>query len=68
MMLRKFIVFIAFFGYVGVKGQDITTGLFETNPLSFNPAYAIPGYNEWVFMANSRQQWWKTKSILMRLK
>lgn len=58
MMLRKFIVFIAFFGYVGVKGQDITTGLFETNPLSFNPAYAIPGYNEWVFMANSRQQWW----------
>jgi len=58
MMLRRFIVLLAFFGCIDLKGQDITTGLFESNPLSFNPAYAIPGYNEWVFMANTRQQWW----------
>ena len=46
MMLRRFIVLLAFFGCIDLKGQDITTGLFESNPLSFNPAYAIPGYNE----------------------
>ena len=55
---RWLIVLLLLFSSIQSKAQDITSGLFESNPLAFNPANAIPGYNEWVFMTNSRQQWW----------
>lgn len=39
-------------------GQDATFTLIDLNPLSTNPAYAMPSNGQIQFMSISRQQWW----------
>ncbi|MDA8819750.1 type IX secretion system membrane protein PorP/SprF [Schleiferiaceae bacterium] len=57
--MRFFLLHILI-GYTGLSltAQDATFTLIDHNPLSTNPAYALPGNGQFQFLSLSRQQWW----------
>ena len=57
-MMRNLIFNILMIYSVLSNAQDATFTLIDHDPLSINPAYALPGNGQIQFLSLSRQQWW----------
>lgn len=58
-MMKKILLSILLsLGFTSLFSQDATFTLIDHNPLSTNPAYALPGNGQYQFLSLSRQQWW----------
>jgi type IX secretion system PorP/SprF family membrane protein len=57
-MMRRAILKIILVTSFICRAQDATFTLIDHDPLSINPAYALPGNGQIQFLALSRQQWW----------
>lgn len=64
-ILRIYIVLLLISSKMGL-GQDATFTLIDHNPLSTNPAFALPSNGQVQFMTLSRQQWWNLPGATSR--